>query len=302
MSASATLNSDGSVKITGQPITNIIVQVRIWRMRSSDGSGLTQIATLNFPQGTQSVNYTDSTPDLDTTYNYRLDWYTSSGGLWSQDSVSNVTPAVTGVAGQADWTWANNTATLRYGWSVATASTGSGWVLKGVTVSDTANGVMTTLAAVANPPFPYNATHTLPYHYNDVVTWQFVYSKTGHADVTYTKTLTLSQTPPAPPGPPPNLRITSDPTNLGSVSIAWDASSGTVSWYEISRQRPGDAGPVVLVSSQSLQTYTDNSPGVGRPVTYFVRAYTDDQVGPEFGDYSTVTTSGLPDSVGVLQG
>lgn len=103
--------------------------------------------------------------------------------------------------------------------------------------------------------------------------------------------------PPAAPNPPTGLVITSDTGS--AITLAWTASVGGATGYEVRRSINGGAWSTLV--DQGGTGYTDSAVGTTRPVAYQVYAYNSNSSGTTYSTAATVATAGA-DSCGVLVG
>jgi len=129
--------------------------------------------------------------------------------------------------------------------------------------------------------------------YSATVQWTIVFqwnrSGTEDAVTAASNSGTTGPPPPSPPNPPTNLVGTD---NITSVDLAWTASAGGASGYEISRNGS-------VIATQTGTTKTDSSPGSNRPVNYSIRAYNSNASGTAYSSAISVTVGGV-DSGGIL--
>lgn len=101
--------------------------------------------------------------------------------------------------------------------------------------------------------------------------------------------------PPPPPAPPSpgNLGGLVEIDNKTYVKLTWNAlgsGSGYTTYYNI--YRTIDGGPETYLGNTASNTYTDNSPGSTRPITYRVQPYATGN-----GSTYSGSTYGLDESV-----
>lgn len=130
-----------------------------------------------------------------------------------------------------------------------------------------------------------------------VIEWAISGSPNASSSPTSGSVTTVAPPPPAP-NPPSNGRITSDTGS--AVALAWDASSGGATGYEIRRSSSG-SGPWTTLADTGGTTYTDSSPGGTRPVYYEVLAYNSTSGGTTYSS-PIVIAAATSDSCGILVG
>ena len=115
----------------------------------------------------------------------------------------------------------------------------------------------------------------------------------GASTVVVISTQVFAGTPPptpvdtTPPSTPANLRATALTSN--SVSLAWDASTGTVAitGYEVQR----DGGKI---ATSVLNSYTDTTLVIGKSYTFRVKAVNANGISSAFSNTITVTAESNP--------
>jgi hypothetical protein len=188
--------------------------------------------------------------------------------------VPSVTATTSGDTSGCNWSAAaENNSVYNYFHTVLYYKIGAGSYTLYGTFSGTSGSVPSTAVTVG---------------YSTTVTWQAqaVYSATGGIYSDYIVTNTGAATtgsapvsPPAAPNPATGLTATDNTTN---IVLNWTASAGGATGYQIARSG-------TVLGTTAGVTYTDNTPGAARPVTYTVTAYNTNAGGTTYGSGAAVT-------------
>lgn len=130
--------------------------------------------------------------------------------------------------------------------------------------------------------------------YSSTITWRItaVYGSATYTSYTVanTKSGTTGSPPVSPPSAPNPATGLTAVDHTSSVDLSWTASVGGATGYQVKR------GSTVL-GTTSGTSYTDNTPGATRPLTYTVTAYNSNSGGTTYASGAAVTvgaTAGQP--------